>query len=120
MAFARQIPRPTRSSIIRTLFVLVGVAAAMVLIALFLAKLGILQTAALVGGYFAGAIFGQAREVANQREFSGDLLGDLRTFFVAAWSDEYSAAFIFRAFEWGGFLVAATLLAKLLTGETCP
>ena len=116
MASERQARRPTKGSVILILVVLGGVGLGMALIASALAKLGIFQTVALTAGYLAGAIFGQAKDVANQRQFSGDLWHDLKKGFFAAWSNEYGAAFIFRSFEWGGLLVAGTFVAKLLAG----
>ena len=116
MASERQARRPTKGSVILILVVLGGVGMGMALIASALAEWGIFQTVALTAGYLAGAIFGQAKDVANQRQFSGDLWHDLKKGFFAAWSNEYGAAFIFRAFEWGGLLVAGTFVAKLLAG----
>ena len=81
MASERQARRPTKGSVILILVVLGGVGIGMALIASALAELGIFQTVALTAGYLAGAIFGQAKDVANQRKFSGDLWHDLKKFF---------------------------------------
>ena len=101
MASESQARRLTKGSIILTLVVLGAVAIGMALIASALAKLGILQTVALTLGYLAGAIFGQAKDVANKEKFSGDLWQNLQRGFFAAWSNEYGAAFIFRSLEFG-------------------
>ena len=103
-----------RGSVI--VIVLGGISVGVFVIAMALAKLGIFQTVALTVGYLVGAIFGQDKDIANQQKFSGSLRQDLPRFFVAAWSDEYAAAFVFRSLEWGGLLVAATFAAKLLAG----
>ena len=116
MPTTRQGRRPTKRSIAAIVLVLVGVAIGMFVIASALAKLGIFQTVVLTAGYLVGAIFGQAKDVANRKTFSGDLWQDLQDFFFEAWSDENGAAFIFRSLEWGGLLIAATFVAKLITG----
>ena len=81
MPTTRQGRRPTKRSIAAIVLVLVGVAIGMFVIASALAKLGIFQTVVLTAGYLVGAIFGQAKDVANRKTFSGDLWQDLQDFF---------------------------------------
>ena len=108
--------RPKGGSFGPALVVLIVLAVVLGAIGYSLAKLGFIQTIGLAVGYMAGTIFGQAKDIANQQKYSGKLVQDLWKYFVASSSNEHSVAFIFRSLEWGGLLIAGTLVAKLLVG----
>lgn len=107
-------PKPKgKISIFLAIVVLVGVCAGIFVIGSSIAKLGSLQTIAIVFGYLAGTIFGQAKDIANRQTSSGNPWQDCQTYFIEAWSNQHAAAFIFRSMEWGGLFIAGTLIATI-------
>ncbi len=68
----------------------------------------------LGGGAMVGAVAGQAKDVALRRYHSGRIWQDMRNALRAAYTNESSAAFIFRVAEWSGFAIAAAVFSNII------